>query len=82
MGTRQPVSLKHLQVPYFVVVTCNPCACRHFSPVYPNLNSGAKMNYEEHRSGYRRGLDAVDITGGKSTHLPRQSGSQKIIDSG
>jgi len=56
--------------------------CRYLSPVYPNLNTGGKMNYEEHRSAARKGLDDVDITGGKSTHLPRAGGAQKIIDHG
>lgn len=50
--------------------------------VFPSLTTGNKMNYEEHRSATRRGLDAVDITGGKSTHLPRVAGSQGIIDRG
>lgn len=40
--------------------------------MYPSFSDGSqKMQYEEHRSGYRRGLDCVDIVGGKSTHLPR-----------
>ncbi len=58
------------------------CACRQLYPVYPNMNRGGKMNYEEHRSASRRGLDEVGIHGGKSTHLPRQGGSQKIMDKG
>ena len=49
-------------------------------PVYPS-SSGEKMEYEEQRSTYRRGLDEVNIIGGKSTHRPR-SEVQKITERG
>ena len=49
--------------------------------VYPSANGGV-MDYEEHRKNQREALDGVDVTTNKSTHLPRQAGTDRIIAAG